>query len=78
MPDNAARKTTLRNPFTDKIFTVYFVAMLITVLFGRKGMTGLTGIFGLGFGWPELLQGMTVFLLLMFLAVRGIQLSKRA
>ncbi len=78
MPDNAVRKNRMKNPFAEKVFTVCFVAMLIIVLFGRKGMTGLADIFGLGPGWLELLQGMTAFLLLLFLAVRVIQLGKRA
>lgn len=78
MPDNTVSKNTTKNPFSDRVFAVCFVMMLIIALFGRKGMTGLAGIFGLGSGWPELLQGVTVFLLLMFLAVRGIQLGKRA
>jgi hypothetical protein len=78
MSENKAQKTTMKNLFTDKIFTVCFVAMLMIVLFGRKGMNGLAAIFGLGPGWPELLQGVTAFLLLLFLAGRAIQLGRRA
>lgn len=57
MTDNTVNKTTMKNPFADKVFTVCFVAMLMIVLFGRKVMNGLADIFGLGPGWPELLQG---------------------
>ncbi|NMC75532.1 MAG: hypothetical protein GYA56_14410 [Geobacteraceae bacterium] len=78
MPDNAVRKNRIKNPFTDKVFTVCFVAMLTVVLFGGNGMTGLADRLDLGPGWPELMQGVTVFLLLLFLAFRVIQLGKRA
>jgi hypothetical protein len=78
MSNNAARKTSMKNPFSDKVFAVLFVAMLMIVLFGRKGMNGLAGIFGLGPGCPELLQGVMAFLLLLFLAGRAIQLGKLA
>ena len=41
-------------------------------------MNGLADIFGLGPGWPELLQGVMGIMLLLYLAVRVIQLGKRA
>lgn len=78
MTDNTVNKTTMKNPFADKVFTVCFVAMLMIVLFGRKVMNGLADIFGLGPGWPELLQGVMGIMLLLYLAVRVIQLGKRA
>jgi hypothetical protein len=78
MSENKAQKTTMKNPFTDKIFIVFFVAMLLTVLFGSRGMTGVARVVGLGPGWPELFQGMFGFIFLILMALRAIQLGKRA
>lgn len=67
-----------KGPFTDSIFMVLFVLMLMTVLFGQQGCVGLAKIFSLGEGWPELLQGSLGFLFLILLAIRAIQIATRA
>ena len=77
MSDIKVQKTTKKNPFTDKIFTAFFVGMIMTVLFGGRGMAGVARISGLGPGWPELFQGGFTFLFLILLAIRAFQLGKQ-
>lgn len=77
MSDSNAQKVTMKNPFTDKIFTVFFVAMMIIVLFGGRGMAVVARVSGLGPGWPKLFQGGFTFLFLILLAIRAFQLGKQ-
>ena len=77
MSEYKSPKATMKNPFTDKIFTAFFVGMIMTVLFGGRGMAVVARISGLGPGWAELFQGGFTFLFLILLAIRAFQLGKQ-
>ena len=78
MEDNGSSKQPKTGPVSDGIFIVLFLLMLATVLAGQRPMAALASLFGLGPGWPELMQGGLGFLLLILLGVRGLQLGIRA
>ncbi|WP_273728899.1 hypothetical protein [Brucella gallinifaecis] len=62
---------------SDPVFLTLLIVLLINVIIGGALWQKLAASSSLGPGWPELLQGISGFLVLILLLIRALQLSKR-
>lgn len=62
---------------SDPIFLTLLIVLLINVVFGGALLQKLAASSSLCPAWPELLQGISGFLVLILLLLRALQLRKR-